>query len=240
MKAVEKECSEDKRGSKRVVPEAKHKGGFEKEGGITCARPRCCRVEKEGEEDCKLAPGCGHQKFLAVQKAAVRGGGPDGSKVRRMGGGRRCRQGAQTPLSHSTIRGEEKPGDHWWGVGGVKEFINFKLGMIWHVCMLMGLRQHLLEGFLFPGKVLFTLSCFSLITRTLSLPSLLSSYFLERKRVSEWIPRAREWTSRRRWRRSWAPRGEIFTCPDGLSFLHHGRASQHPGESRAKSSPVPG
>lgn len=66
------------------------------------------------------------------------------------------------------------------------------------------------------------------------------SYFLERERVSEWIPRVREWTLRRRWGRSWAPRGEIFPCLDGLLFLYPGRASQYPGESRAKSSPVPG
>ena len=35
-------------------------------------------------------------------------------------------------------------------------------------------------------------------------------------------------------------RGEIFASLDGLPFLHPGRASQHRGQSGAKSFPVPG
>lgn len=130
-------------------PEAKHKTGFEREGGIPCAK-RCWGVEEEGEEDCKLAPDCGPQRSLAGQKAAVWGGRHERSKVRRMGGEVSERQGAQTPLRQSTIRGEEKQGDPW-GAVGVKDFINFKLDDL--VCfMLMASSQHLLKAFSFQAR----------------------------------------------------------------------------------------
>lgn len=175
MEAVESECSEGKRGTRREwARKLSTKQALRGREGSPVPNA-AGGVEEEGEEDCKLAPGCGPQRSLASQKAAVWGGRHERSKVRRMGGETRERQGAQTPLRQSTIRGEEKQGDPWGGVG-VKDFINFKLDDL--VCLYAnGVESAFTEGFLFPGTVPLIPSCFSLITRTLSLLSLLSSYF---------------------------------------------------------------
>lgn len=85
MKAAGKECSEVKRKTRReCTQKLSTKLGFGKQEGITCAK-LCWGVEEE-REDCQLASGCGHQRPLAGQKAEVRGGRRDGSKVRRTGG----------------------------------------------------------------------------------------------------------------------------------------------------------
>lgn len=68
MEAVEKwELRRQEGNQERWGPEAKHKTGLEREGGIPWAK-RCWGVEEEGEEDCKLAPGCGPQSLWQARK----------------------------------------------------------------------------------------------------------------------------------------------------------------------------
>lgn len=50
-----------------------------------------------------------------------------------------------------------------------------------------GTESAFAKGFLFPGMVLLTPFLFLSFSRILSLPSLLSNCFLERRKVSEWI-----------------------------------------------------
>lgn len=97
-------------------PEAKHKVGFEKEGGITCAE-HSWGVEEEREKktaDWPLAVAT-RGLWQPRKHQSVEAGMMEARSGERVGG--RWGQRAQSPLRHSTISGEEKQGDPWRGGG---------------------------------------------------------------------------------------------------------------------------